>query len=562
MRPDFSKRLCGATYISQPMIGCTPCRRASSVNCTAPNMLPWSVIAQAGIPAARTRGSSSLILLAPSSSENCVWRCRWTNDIDPNPSSRFRPPDAGTHGSAGASGRQLAEKKSRRRPDPDPLPDRVRKSDRQASARRSRRRAKTDEPARLLLELVGFAAGGDHAAAPVELRAVEGHGRVLALRPDRLVGDRDPGDVRASEPFAEGVGPRVGGDDAVEAKRRDVLALPRPRQAAEPVTHVHVRHPRAHLDAPGQARRLQTRAVGHADLHRVRWRGGGERRDEDPAGSLAHPAAVEEPGVGHRIVQVLVRGPRADTLVAGDETCADAAGAVRTQRTRGQPSATTTAAMRATPATGVLGRGPPARTSTRLAKTGRSIGRSTGSSLGSSASSAGICTVTRFFASPGTAVVVAAAGAAAVAFEAPAAGAIDGTRGTQASISLRTCAALGRLAGERRIIRATSAETPGGRMRVNRGRSGPAPSSSRFRSSCSSAEEKNGFPSSISNRTSPSAKTSMRASMSSPIRRSGAAYASSVGGTAARPASRSALPKAASIACGGTVERINTEAGV
>src|SRR5438876_1334670 len=51
-------------------------------------------------------------------------------------------------------------------------------------------------------------------------------------------------------------------------------------------------------------------------------------------------------------------GTRGGTLVAGDETCADAAGAVRTQRTRGQPSATTTAAMRATPATGVLGRGP------------------------------------------------------------------------------------------------------------------------------------------------------------------------------------------------------------
>src|SRR5881397_774785 len=83
MRPDFSKRLCGATYISQPMIGCTPCRRASSVNCTAPNMLPWSVIAQAGIPAAFTRGISSLILFAPSSSEYCVWRCRWTKDIAP-----------------------------------------------------------------------------------------------------------------------------------------------------------------------------------------------------------------------------------------------------------------------------------------------------------------------------------------------------------------------------------------------------------------------------------------------------------------------------------------------
>src|SRR5439155_23366788 len=155
----------------------------------------------------------------------------------------------------------------------------------------------------------------------------------------------------------------------------------------------------------------------------------------------------------------------------------DAAGAELTQRIRGQPSATTTAAMRATPATGVFGRGAPARTSTRLAR----IGSLLGSLLGSSASRAGICTVTLFFASAGVAVIVAAAGTAVGAFEAPAAGAPDGTRGTKASISLRTCAALGRLAGERRIIRATSAGTPGGRMRVNRGRSGHDPSSSRFR---------------------------------------------------------------------------------
>ena len=89
MRPAFSKRLCGATYISQPMIGCTCAFFAASWNCTAPNMLPWSVMAQAGIPALAMRGSSSAILLAPSSSEYCVWRCRWTKDIAPGPSSTF-----------------------------------------------------------------------------------------------------------------------------------------------------------------------------------------------------------------------------------------------------------------------------------------------------------------------------------------------------------------------------------------------------------------------------------------------------------------------------------------
>ncbi len=81
MRPALSKRLLGATYSSHPMIGLTPAFCASAKNCTAPNMLPWSVMAQASIPAARTRGRSSLILFAPSSSEYCVCRCRWTNDI-------------------------------------------------------------------------------------------------------------------------------------------------------------------------------------------------------------------------------------------------------------------------------------------------------------------------------------------------------------------------------------------------------------------------------------------------------------------------------------------------
>ena len=46
-------------------------------------MLPWSVIATAGMPSAATRGSSSSILFAPSSSEYCVCRCRWTKLISP-----------------------------------------------------------------------------------------------------------------------------------------------------------------------------------------------------------------------------------------------------------------------------------------------------------------------------------------------------------------------------------------------------------------------------------------------------------------------------------------------
>src|SRR5439155_27335795 len=216
MRPAFSKRLCGATYISQPMIGCTPWRRASCVNCTAPNMLPWSVTAHAGIPAARTRGISSLILLAPSSSENCVWRCRWTNDIGPNPSSRFRPPDAGAHGSAGAGGRQLADGKNRgtRRPNRRRVSE-VRKSDDarravQAPSARRRGRPQPDEAVRPLLELVRFAARGDGPAAPVELGAAECDGRVLALRADGLVRDRDAVPVGLAEPPAEAGRPRVG----------------------------------------------------------------------------------------------------------------------------------------------------------------------------------------------------------------------------------------------------------------------------------------------------------------------------------------------------------------
>src|ERR1051325_11734783 len=44
-------------------------------------MLPWSVIATAGIPCFFTCGISAEILFAPSSSEYWVWRWRWTKDI-------------------------------------------------------------------------------------------------------------------------------------------------------------------------------------------------------------------------------------------------------------------------------------------------------------------------------------------------------------------------------------------------------------------------------------------------------------------------------------------------
>src|ERR1700693_1597388 len=41
-------------------------------------MLPWSVTATAGISSSRIRRHSSPSLLAPSRSEYCVWRWRWT----------------------------------------------------------------------------------------------------------------------------------------------------------------------------------------------------------------------------------------------------------------------------------------------------------------------------------------------------------------------------------------------------------------------------------------------------------------------------------------------------
>ena len=202
--------------------------------------------------------------------------------------------------------------------------------------------------------------------------------------------------------------------------------------------------------------------------------------------------------------------------------------------------------MRATPAIGVLRGAAPVRTSTRGATTVAGAGRS---GAASSASGDGIRTTTRFFGSAGVLTAgVGGAGAAALGTRVTGAAV---RRGKQASISLRTRTMLERVAALRRIIRATSAESPGGRMLENCGRSGPVCSSSNARSSCSSADAKNGRPSSISKSTSPRAKTSARGSSSSPLRRSGATYGRTI----------PVLPKPASIARGRAASWITTAAG-
>src|SRR3954453_18481769 len=48
-------------------------------------MLPWSVIPTAGWPSAAAVATTSAMRAAPSSIENSVWRCRWTNELDTMP---------------------------------------------------------------------------------------------------------------------------------------------------------------------------------------------------------------------------------------------------------------------------------------------------------------------------------------------------------------------------------------------------------------------------------------------------------------------------------------------
>ncbi len=48
-------------------------------------MLPWSLIATAGMPWRSTSAISLLFFAAPSSIENSVWTCRWTKELLPEP---------------------------------------------------------------------------------------------------------------------------------------------------------------------------------------------------------------------------------------------------------------------------------------------------------------------------------------------------------------------------------------------------------------------------------------------------------------------------------------------
>ncbi len=72
----FRKREAGATYASMPMIGFTPVLAAEWKNSYAPNMLPWSLIAMAGMPCLSASANSLPFFAAPSSIEYSVWTCR------------------------------------------------------------------------------------------------------------------------------------------------------------------------------------------------------------------------------------------------------------------------------------------------------------------------------------------------------------------------------------------------------------------------------------------------------------------------------------------------------
>ena len=66
----------GAMYASTPMIGRMPFCSASWKKWNAPNMLPWSVTATAGMPSSATRLQSSGSRFAPSRREYWLWRWR------------------------------------------------------------------------------------------------------------------------------------------------------------------------------------------------------------------------------------------------------------------------------------------------------------------------------------------------------------------------------------------------------------------------------------------------------------------------------------------------------
>src|ERR687894_152819 len=65
------------------MIGLTPLAFEALWNSYAPNVLPWSVTAIAGIPISAQPLNRSLTRAAPSSIEYSECTCRWTNESLP-----------------------------------------------------------------------------------------------------------------------------------------------------------------------------------------------------------------------------------------------------------------------------------------------------------------------------------------------------------------------------------------------------------------------------------------------------------------------------------------------
>jgi hypothetical protein len=63
-----------------PMIGLMPASFAFLMKSYAPNTLPWSVIASAGMPISWQPLNRSPRRAAPSSIEYSVCTCRWTNE--------------------------------------------------------------------------------------------------------------------------------------------------------------------------------------------------------------------------------------------------------------------------------------------------------------------------------------------------------------------------------------------------------------------------------------------------------------------------------------------------
>ncbi|GAA3132155.1 hypothetical protein GCM10020001_062970 [Nonomuraea salmonea] len=77
----MTNRFSGATYASMPMIGLTGEPEATFWNSYAPNMLPWSLIAIAGISSRSASLNSGFSFAAPSSMLYSVCTCRCTKDL-------------------------------------------------------------------------------------------------------------------------------------------------------------------------------------------------------------------------------------------------------------------------------------------------------------------------------------------------------------------------------------------------------------------------------------------------------------------------------------------------